>query len=274
MKSIQYGNPGPPLRVIPVRPIVPADSTTVEIRPDIAADLSPDDVLTALLVDTRGFPNASVRDRFVCEFFRNSCALPCFLSLSLSFFPQNPMCKFVLPVLQLKQYKIATYVCVKWTKSFKFLLKLIVFIYQFLYNSSALKLHMSVYMCVCVCVTNAHFSPRGWALVKNIIELYSKTRFSYLMYSDRLYPWDRYLYGTRSKDGGVVSTGHFPYWSSLSRLSSLALGLRAKGKNPKKDSMKSSAHLPRSYPRTLTSAKKTIPIVAPEYIRRLPSLRK
>jgi len=42
-------------------------STTVE-SVCIAADLSPDAVLTALFADTRGFPDASVGDRSVCEF--------------------------------------------------------------------------------------------------------------------------------------------------------------------------------------------------------------
>jgi len=91
---------------------------------------------------------------------------------------------------------------------------------------------------------NAHFPPRGWTLVENIIELYSKTRFSYLMYPDRLYPWDRYLYGTRSKDGGGYRPGIFLI-GSLSRLSSLALA-RGEREKSKKDSMKSSAHLSRS----------------------------
>lgn len=85
---------------------------------------------------------------------------------------------------------------------------------------------------------------RGWAFVENIIELYSKTRFSYLMYPDRLYPWDRYLYSTRSKGGGGIDRAFSLLVRLLGFRRSRLLEAREKSK---KNSMKSSAHLPRSY---------------------------
>lgn len=85
MKPIQYGNPRATATCHSRSSHCSCRFRQRSKSARIATDLSPDDVLTALLVDTRGFPNASVRDRFVCEFFRNSCALLCFLSLS--FFP-------------------------------------------------------------------------------------------------------------------------------------------------------------------------------------------
>lgn len=58
------------------------------------------------------------------------------------------------------------------------------------------------------------FLSKVGPLIGNIIALYSRTGFSYLMYPDRLYPWDRHLYGTRSR--ATVSTRHFPHWFAFS----------------------------------------------------------
>lgn len=126
-----------------------------------------------------------------------------------------------------------------------------------------------MYVCIYVYMRmSTHSIPRSWVLVENIIELYSKTRFSYLMYPDRLYPWDRHLYGTRSKGGGGIDRA-FSLFGSPSRLSSLALA-RGQRKIQKgfDENVRPSFSL---VPKTVTCAKKTIPIVAPEYIRRLPS---
>lgn len=72
MKSVP--DPGSCTRVIPVLPCYSCRSTTAESA-RIATDLSPDAILTILFHATRGFPNASVRDRSVREFVKSYALL-------------------------------------------------------------------------------------------------------------------------------------------------------------------------------------------------------
>lgn len=99
---------------------------------------------------------------------------------------------------------------------------------------------------MCMCMPT---SPRGWALVESIMALYSETRFSYLMYPDRLSTLGTDSYMVHVVRVAAVSTGRFPYWLAFPAFAARALARSGPEEKSKKNSMKSSVHPSSTPPR-------------------------